>query len=213
MGKIAQGILGGVSGKVGNVIGGSWKGIDYLRIKPSSVANPRTEGQVTQRNKFTAVLEFLQPSRDFIRVGFKNYANGMTAFNYAMSITLANAVTGDGLSAAVDYAAALLSRGSLNGALNPSVSSIESGVATINWTDNSGGSNALATDKSLLLIYNPAKKSSIYTLEGDVRTAGTQSLTIPDSFIGDEVHVYMSFVSTDGKLVSNSTYLGAVTVA
>ena len=111
MGKISQGILGGVSGKVGNVIGGSWKGIDYLRIKPSSVANPRTEGQVTQRYKFTAALEFLQPSRDFIKVGFKNFANGMTEFNYAMSYILANAVTGDGISASVDYTNALVSKG------------------------------------------------------------------------------------------------------
>ena len=39
MGVISQGILGGVSGKVGNVVGASWKGIDYLRIKPSNVAN------------------------------------------------------------------------------------------------------------------------------------------------------------------------------
>ena len=33
MGKISQGILGGVSGTVGNVVGGSWKGISYLRVK------------------------------------------------------------------------------------------------------------------------------------------------------------------------------------
>lgn len=37
MGKISQGILGGLSDKVGKAIGGNWKGIDYLRIKPSSV--------------------------------------------------------------------------------------------------------------------------------------------------------------------------------
>lgn len=48
MGKINQGILGGFSGKVGNVIGGNWKGIDYMRVKPASVANPQTEGQVNQ---------------------------------------------------------------------------------------------------------------------------------------------------------------------
>lgn len=75
MGKISQGILGGLSGKVGNVIGGNWKGIDYLRIKPSEVANPRTEGQVNQRNKFTVTLEFLQPNIDFIKVGYKGYAS------------------------------------------------------------------------------------------------------------------------------------------
>ena len=55
MGKISQGILGGLSGKVGNVIGGNWKGIDYLRIKPSEVANPRTEGQI-QTNEISLLL-------------------------------------------------------------------------------------------------------------------------------------------------------------
>lgn len=212
MGKISQGILGGVSGKVGNVIGGSWKGIDYLRIKPSSVANPRTEGQVTQRYKFTAALEFLQPSRDFIKVGFKNFANGMTEFNYAMSLTLANAVSGNGLSAAVDYARALVSKGTLNGALNPAVSTINGGIATITWTDNSGGSNALATDKAMILIYNPVKKSSVYITSGADRNIGTQELPVPDSFIGDEVHVYFSFISADNRLVSNSMYLGVSVV-
>ena len=34
MGKIGKGILGGISGKVANVVGGNWKGIDYLRSKP-----------------------------------------------------------------------------------------------------------------------------------------------------------------------------------
>ena len=51
MGKIGKGILGGVSGKVANVVGASWKGIDYLRAKPQSVANPRSVLQVNQRTK------------------------------------------------------------------------------------------------------------------------------------------------------------------
>jgi len=104
MGKINQGILGGVSGQVGNVIGGTWKGIDYLRIKPSSVANPRTEGQVDQRSKFSTVLQFLQPMTDFLRVGFKLYANRMTQFNATMSYNLNNAVTGVYPNHMIDYA-------------------------------------------------------------------------------------------------------------
>ena len=92
MGKIAQGILGGLSGKVGNVIGGSWKGIDYIRIKPSSVANPRTVGQVNQRTKFTATLEFLQAVKPFIKLGYKGLAVKKTEFNAAMSYVLNNAL-------------------------------------------------------------------------------------------------------------------------
>ena len=40
MGTIKQGILGGFSGKVGTVIGGSWKGISYMRSQAQSVKNP-----------------------------------------------------------------------------------------------------------------------------------------------------------------------------
>ncbi|MDD4190768.1 MAG: DUF6266 family protein [Mangrovibacterium sp.] len=71
MGKISQGILGGVSGKVGNVVGGSWKGIDYLRVMPASVANPQTPAHMDQRSKFITVINFLQPIKDFIRVDSK----------------------------------------------------------------------------------------------------------------------------------------------
>lgn len=33
MGKIRQGILGGFNGTVGTVVGGSWKGMAYMRGK------------------------------------------------------------------------------------------------------------------------------------------------------------------------------------
>lgn len=49
MGKIMQGILGGFSGKVGTVVGGTWKSISYIRSIATSVANPRTEKQLRQR--------------------------------------------------------------------------------------------------------------------------------------------------------------------
>lgn len=47
MGTIKKGILGGFSGKVGTVVGSSWKGIAYMRSLPQNMKNPRTEGQVS----------------------------------------------------------------------------------------------------------------------------------------------------------------------
>lgn len=52
MAKIPQGILGGISGKIGGIVGSSWKGINVIKTKPLSVANPRTTAQVAQRTKF-----------------------------------------------------------------------------------------------------------------------------------------------------------------
>ena len=53
MGIIKRGILGGVSNKIGNVVGSSWKGIATLRSLPLSVANPNTKAQRDNRDTFT----------------------------------------------------------------------------------------------------------------------------------------------------------------
>lgn len=213
MGKISQGILGGFSGKVGNVIGGNWKGIDYMRVKPASVANPQTEGQVDQRSKFITVLQFLQPMKDFIKVGFKGYAIKMTEFNSAMSYNLNNAVTGTYPDYAIDYANALISRGSLAGSLNGSLASASAGNISFIWDDNSGDGNASDTDKAMLLIYNPDKGEVVFVTEGVTRNTGTQDLVVPANFSGDTVYGFIAFISEDGKEVSNSKYIGEVVVA
>lgn len=209
MGVINQGILGGFSGKVGNVIGGSWKGIDYMRVKPANVANPQTEGQVNQRTKFTTVLQFLQPMKDFVKVGFKAYAVKQTEFNAAMSYNLKNGVTGIAPNFTIDYASARLSRGSLAGALNPQLDVATQGQVTISWTDNSGQGNASATDKALLLIYNESNGEAIFTTDGVTRDTGTQTLPIPDDYSGDTLQLFIGFVSADGKQVSESLYIGS----
>ena len=56
MGIINQGILGGVSGTVGNVVGGSWKGINYVRIKADHYTDANSEKQIQQRAKFSACV-------------------------------------------------------------------------------------------------------------------------------------------------------------
>ena len=213
MGKINQGILGGLSGKVGNVIGGSWKGIDYLRIKPSRVANPRTTGQVNQRNKFTVTLEFLQAVKPFIKVGYKKLAIKKTEFNAAMSYILNNAIDGTAPNFVVDYQNASVSRGTLSEPLNASTDLTTAGQIEFSWDDNSAEGNANATDKAMLLAYNPLKKESISLLNGAQRDVGAEIITIPSSYSGDNLELFMAFISEDETELSNSIYLGSGTAA
>lgn len=213
MGKISQGILGGFSGKVGNVIGGNWKGIDYMRVRPASVANPQTDGQVDQRSKFSTVLQFLQPLKGFIKIGFRNYAVKMTEFNSAMSYNVQNAVIGVYPDFIIDFDSALLSRGGLTAALNPTVSSPAAGQVEFNWVDNSIDGNARPTDLAMVLAYNPTRNEAVFINNGAARSAGTQTLTVPNQYSGDTVHTFIAFISADGKDVSNSRYVGSVVVA
>ncbi|MCK5774811.1 MAG: hypothetical protein KAH25_01475 [Bacteroidales bacterium] len=214
MGKINQGILGGVSGKVGNVVGGNWKGIDYLRIMPASVANPKTPAQVDQRSKFVTVLRFLQSITPFLRVGYKNQAIKMTQFNSAMSDTLKNSVTGTYPNYVIDYGNVLLSKGTLPNVLNPTANSaIPGNNIAFSWTDNSGMGDASAMDKALVVVYCPELKDATYITEGgSSRDAEGHTIAVPSSYAGKDVEVYISMISENGSKVSNSLHVATVTM-
>jgi len=212
MARIHLGILGGFSGKVGNVVGGSWKGIDYMRAKASSIANPRTVGQMTQRTKFSTILDFLKPITPFLRVGFKLFTVKQTAFNSAMSYNLANAVLGEYPDFYVDSASVLVSRGNLT-PVNNADASIQNGITKITWDDNTGIGTAKANDKLLAVVYNLMKGEAVFEISGAERSAGTYEIAVPANWIGDKVEVYVGFVSFDGKEVANSVYLGSKDVA
>jgi hypothetical protein len=214
MGKINQGILGGVSGKIGNVVGGSWKGIDYLRIMPASVANPKTPAQVDQRSKFVTVLKFLQSITPFLRVGYKTQAIKMTQFNAAMSDTLKNSVTGTYPNYVIDYGNVLLSKGSLPNVLNPSAASVIPGNnIAVSWTDNSGMGDATATDKAMVVVYCPDLNDATYITEGgSSRDSETHTIAVPSSYVGKDVEVYISMISEDGSKISDSLHVDTVTM-
>jgi hypothetical protein len=146
------------------------------------------------------------------KLGFKNYAVKMTEFNSAMSYNLKNALTGEYPDFAVDYARALLAKGNLLAALNGASESIVANSIAFSWTVNSNDVDAFASDIAIVVAYNPAKNEASYLIEGS-RADGNLTLLVPERFSGDEVQCYIAFKAAAGSKVSNSTYLGAVTVA
>ena len=207
MSKIKQGILGGFSGKVGTVIGGSWKGIDYMRGIAASVSNPRTQPQLNQRARFATTIKFLQPLTPFLRIGFKNQAIKKSAFNAAMAYNIQNAITGVYPAYEIDYANALLSEGSLPEALNPTAVSTVAGEVKFTWEDNSLDTNAMTDDKAMLVVYNPVKRQAVTVVGGNTRVSGSQVITLPSSFSGDEVQCYIAFQDANQSVLSDSQFV------
>jgi hypothetical protein len=212
MGTIKKGILGGFSGKVGTVVGASWKGIAYMRSLPQKVRNPRTEPQRMQRSKFALTLAFLKPMNGLLRMGWKLYAHRQSPINAAMSYTIANAITGAYPNYAIDASKVFISRGSLSPALNASATAVAGGTVAFAWSDNSGSSTARQTDKALLAVVNPDKSEAVFETAGAGRSAGTQAVVTPSDWLGETVHAYIGFIADDGRDLANSVYLGAITV-
>ena len=213
MAIIRESPLGVISGKIGQIVGASWKGINYVRVLAGSVANPQTDAQLTQRQKFSVTMHFLEPLSEFLKTGFKAYAVKMSGINAAMGYNIKNALTGTYPSIAIDFPNALVSRGNLAGSLNAVASSTVAGTVKFDWDDNSGEIGAIAYDKTLLVVYNPSQNQAVTVNELAERADETQTVTVPDSFSGDLVQCYMAFITVDGDVVSNSAFAGAVTVA
>lgn len=213
MATFNKGILGGFSGKVGNVVGGSWNGIDYMRSKPNNVKDAKTEAQLTQRQKFSLIAAFLKKVRPVIKAGYKPNNSRMTAANSAMSYNLKNAISGTYPNQQIDFPSIMVARGDLVPAQNQSAESTAANEITFSWTDNSGVGSAQANDQALILIYSPAKDRAIYIdASGPERQEESYTLVLPENFGGDAVETYLAFVSADGKESSDSAYLGSVLI-
>jgi len=212
MGTISKGILGGFSGKVGTVIGGVWKGIEYMRSIPASVSNPNTPAQLEQRSKFAAVVKFLKPLNSFLRIGFKNQAVKMSAFNAALKANF-KAITGIFPAITIDYSKVLVSLGSFPGALNPLAVAGIAGAIDFTWENNTWETDAMADDQALLIVYNPSKEAAVSFSGSVTRATGTQTITLPNSYTGDEVQCYIAFTNANGSVISTSEYVGGVIVS
>ena len=206
MGKIGEGVYGGLSGKTGNLVGSSWKGIHYLRINPQTVRNPRTESQIEQRNKVKLIVGVLRPVLLLLRMGFKNDAVKMSAYNAAFSYNIQNAITGDSPNLEVDWTALRLSQGHLLGVETPTVTVANSKIS-FQWTDNSGEMSAKSTDVVMPVVYNIDKGYAVFGT-GGTRISELCDVAIPTSWVDDTVAMYLSVFSVETNEVSDSVYLG-----
>ena len=206
MGEIKQGILGGFTGKVGTVIGSTWKNVCYMRAKAINVANPRTLKQQHQRAKLTVAVGFLKRMMPYIRVGFRLQATGCTAYNAAMSYLLNHAITGSGTDVSIDYNRVLVASGSLQPVYNAKVTVADTQV-TFSWEDNSYMGDASATDVAMPLLYNKERKEVIYLLDGATRSEGTLEMSIPEVWKGEALAIYLAFRSADNEAQTNSMCL------
>ena len=211
MGKIEKGILGGFSGKVGTVVGGNWRGIDYMRSKGKRSKAEPTASQLEQQAKFALAVRFTQSMSALLAIGFSQYSVKQTGVNGAVSYILKNAIGGTYPNNSILYADVLISRGDLPNVLAPTATAAVAGKLMYNWTDNTGTGIAKPADKVMLAAYCPDLNQCVYTTGSSRRSDLTDELNLV-TFSGRVVQTYISIISDDGRDVASSIYTGEVTV-
>jgi hypothetical protein len=212
MATFEKGILGGFSGKVGNVVGARWRGKNVMRSLPQRGKYTATAKQEEQRLKFKTVIGFLSPIVEILNSYFGNPQGDKSRANLATSYHLKNAVVYSSTSTVMDYAKVLISKGDLRGIDGGTVAAAATQTLNFGWQDNSGQGKATATDLLMVVVYAPDLNLFYTNIAVATRDATTATITLPNFMASFEVEVWVSFSKPETNFAAISTYMGAVTV-
>jgi len=220
MGKSSQGIHGGFTGRVGNIVGSQLRGKQVLRIRPASVANPNTEKQRSQRDRFGMVNRFLSSQSALVKIGFRSFSARQSAFNAAASYNLKNAVIGVFPEVQLSYADLKLSKGNLPALSGLTMAFTAPDTLSLQWTDNSSRAFAAATDVLMVGLYDADKAEGMTFMNCGIRADGTASLELPEEWLGRTAAVFAFFLSAAGlggiatkDQVSDSVFGGSIALS
>ena len=204
MARIENSTLGEVSGKVGDIIVSSWKGIQYIKSRPTDFHDAKTPAQLTHRLKLQMAHHFVKSTKDYIEIGFRQIAEHQSPYNKAVSYIMKNAIAGEYPKLYIEPNKVILSLGDLTSAKECTISKEEDTKIAFSWETNHIGANDIA----LLIAYNfskyQAKTSQSY------RKEKYGIIELPDNWKGDKIGCYIFFASNTDNKVSNSLFLGMI---
>ena len=200
-----QGILGPFSGKVGPVVGSTWKGRQVMRGRPypkKNVTPSVLQGRIQQR--LTAISNFLRPLGGFVSMGMRYAAKaaGITPRNYATKLNMENSMNlSQGVWSVLPSTIAL-SEGNYGNIDSVLLTQTQQGF-NVTWTNNggayigltAGGRNIMLNDidKVWLVLYNVENNQTSIPVGGYAsRDDSSVVISRPSSWVtGDHVHAYV----------------------
>lgn len=205
-------LIGKTKQSVGNATFTTWKGINVLKSKPVSVANPRTQGQVNQRQKMSNFVAFYRKNAAIFNAGFRQQAVKQSAYNAAASTNMTNFSIGDDPAVIFDNIELLeTGKGSLYPApITVATATAAGNSATVNW-DDTPFADQLNSDKAYVLILGDDGVTLGQGLASSSRADGNIIVNNLDQIqLGDTIYAYLFFVQTSTGKVSNSDEIGIV---
>lgn len=211
MAVVQNPITGRSKQKYASAIFSTWKGINVLRSLPLTVANPKTPGQLLQREKLSQTVGLYRQLPGVIKVGYRQQAVQKSEYNAFASDTLKNAFTGSTAETVeVSLPALSVSKGTM--AATPVTTFVpDGGTYTMEWDENAPLAPGQAvTDLAHAVIIGKDQTSGLPVVLGSAapvaRSVGTIDVENVDPTGIDEIHGYLFFASVVGNQVSDSEF-------
>jgi len=210
MGRLISGINGPVQGKIGTVIGSSWRGVPYLKGPYKKRTSKPGEREAGNRNKFAKAHFWLRPLKNFVRAGFKDDAARVQGYLAAKSYLLLHAFEGVQSHMHINPALMKVSMGHLPLPADITVEKMAAGELQFTWAA-SYVNGAHPKDQAMMLAYDIEHGRAFYNSFGQFRGTGMDTLRT-DTAAGNTYHIYLAFTAADRSRQSDSVYLGTITM-
>ncbi|MEJ2881568.1 DUF6266 family protein [Pedobacter sp. GR22-6] len=209
MGRSKNGPFGPHNGKIGRLVYYQLNGQEVNRSIGINNAEP-TVPQLRNRLRIKLTTALLKDLLEFLQVGFSVECLGTTshAYNMAVKNNGKQVISGDFPDLKIDYKNVCVSKGESLPAVEPKIELLETGLK-FSWKSDPKMAWPDATDQVMMLAYFPETQESIFTLYGQCRSVGSDTLAIPVEMQSQYMETYISFIAADRKKVSNSTYMGS----
>lgn len=211
MARFIQGINGPFQGKVGTVIGCSWKGIPYMRALPKKRTSGPSEKEMVSRKKWALSQQWLQPLLEILQLGFKGYSPKAEGFVAAKSYLMKHGFAGEAPDLYIDPALVKVSAGTLPLPRSMEAIKLAGDQVQFSWDPALPNDDASSYDQVMLLAYDVINGVTDFELPAVPRKKGAAVLELTPYKPGT-YHLYAAFVAFDRSRQSDSIYLGAVDV-
>jgi hypothetical protein len=204
--KTQNTLIGRSSGSIGGATATTWKGINVMKSKPMTVANPRTAGQLAQRAILKNLVFIYRLYAAFFNVGFRQQAIRKSAYNAFASENMKNgSLTGAAENKIAVPALFEASKGTLAGTTPTYVGAPGgSNSVEVNWDSTLSG-NQLATDSAYLLVVKADGTPLGITSGTERRDDATSTVALDANMVtGQSYRVYLFFFQESTGKVSNS---------
>jgi hypothetical protein len=208
MAKVSNPLIGRSSGKIGSVIMQTYKGLNIMREKPLTVANPQTEKQRESRAKLAFLVSLYRLFAAFFQKGFRQAQNPLSPYNWFISTNNNDGLLNwDGSEVTPDYTALKASKGTMEEThISSAVYNSSTGGILITFPTSLAGTQQKSTDRLNVMVINKDTQEIIAAENtGIARNAG--SFTIATGQTGldpNDLAIITYFTSVDSKNTSDS---------
>lgn len=218
MATLRQGQLGVFNGKIGALVISKWKDMYVGKSLPKPSSKKPTVSQLDQQIRFKLMIKFMRSFKSEIPFSYQKSPKNKTAMNVAIQYNLGHAITGVYPNYVIDYANVKLSQPyerdtQIDNGLDILATALPGRKIKLTWKPDEfiGNPGTLPTDKAYVFFYHPGKQMFFYPARAE-RSKLALDISLPPIFVG-ELHGWVFFLSDDRKLVSDTQYLGKLTVA